>query len=71
MKTKALISFAENREADLRLCFCICKHCFSHDGSFLEVFKPVYKALNTAVLYFFFENSAIFCFIAPEFEEEF
>ena len=32
-KTKALISFAvtANREADLRLCFCICKKPFSHN----------------------------------------
>ena len=34
VKTKALISFAVtaklilgNREADLRICFCICKRC--------------------------------------------
>ena len=37
-KTKALISFAvtaKNREADLRLCFCICKKpVFSQQGSY-------------------------------------
>ena len=56
-KTKALISFAGYREANMRLCFRICKSRFSHNEA--HIVKLVFTWVNIFLFLFLFKTEIV------------